>query len=368
MIPVWDYRREYEAERDDLLGALEAVFRSGTLILGEQVRGFEAAFAAACGASHGVGVNSGTDAIVVALRALGVGPGDEVLTVANTAIPTVSAIVAAGAVPRFVDVDPQTLLMDPSRLEAALTPRTRCILPVHLYGQCADMRAIGRVAAARGLRVLEDCAQCHGASQQGRVAGSLADAAAFSFYPTKVLGAYGDAGMVVTSDRAVADLARSLRMYGTEGRYFAERQGYNSRLDEMQAALLARKLARLPAYIARRREIARIYDERLAGTGLALPRVAPGNTHVYYAYVCRHPARDRIVERLAARGVQANVSYRWPVHRMPAYASLGYAEGSLPQSEAACREVFSLPMYPTLGDEEAVQVCDALREVLAREL
>ncbi len=367
-IQAWDYRREYEAERADILEAVDKVFRSGRLILGDSVRDFESRFAAACGLAHGVGVNSGTDALFIAMKALGVGPGDEVVTVSNTAIPTVAAIVSAGATPRFVDVDPRTYLMDVSQVEAALSPRTRCIIPVHLYGQCVDMRALAAIAARPGISLLEDCAQCHGARQHGRVAGSMSRVAAYSFYPTKVLGAYGDAGMIVTGEEPIAGLARSLRMYGTHGTYFATRHGYNSRLDELQAEILLRKLHRLDAYIRRRQRIASLYDAGLQGLGLELPVVAPGNSHVYYLYVCRHPARDRIVERLAARGIQANISYRWPVHLMPAYTGLGYAESSLPQSEAAAREVFSLPMFPSLSDSEVAEVCSAVRDILAREL
>jgi len=370
MMPIqaWDYRREYEAERADILDAVDKVLRSGRLILGDSVREFESRFAARCGVAHGVGVNSGTDALFLALKALGIGPGDEVVTVANTAIPTVSAIVSTGATPRFVDVDPHTFLMDVTQLEAALTPRTRCIIPVHLYGQCVDMRALATIAEKRDIALLEDCAQCHGARQHGRPAGSMSRVAAFSFYPTKVLGAYGDAGMIVTSDASTADAARSLRMYGTHGTYYADRHGYNSRLDELHAEILLRKLGRMDGYIRRRQEIASAYGAKLADLDLALPRVAPGNSHVYYMYVCRHAARDRIVERLAERGIHANVSYRWPVHRMPAYAHLGYAEASLPRTEMAAREVFSLPMYPTLSDGEVAEVCAALRDILSREL
>ena len=362
-IQVWDYRQEYEQERDEILAAVDEVFRSGRLILGDRVRALEEQLAASCGAGFGVGVNSGTDALVLGLRALGIGEGDEVITVSNTAIPTVSAIVTAGGVPRFVDIDPATYLMDPAQLEAAVTPRTRCILPVHLFGQCVDMDAVRAAASAHGLRVLEDCAQSTGAEFNGRRAGSMGDAAAFSFYPTKILGGYGDGGMVVTDDAALAARVRRLRMYGSEGRYYAEEHGYNSRLDEVQAAILLRKLARLPAYIERRRELARRYDRLLAGTGLQLPVTAPGNVHAYYLYVVRHPARDRIMQALAARDVVVNVSYPWPIHTMRAYAHVGYAEGSLPQTERAAREIFSLPLYPTLTDAEQDRVCDALHAI-----
>jgi aminotransferase EvaB len=362
-IQVWDYRQEYEVERDEILAAVDEVCRSGRLILGERVRAFERELAAWCGVAHGVGVNSGTDALVLALRVLGVGGGDEVITVSNTAIPTVSAIVTAGGLPRFVDIDPQTYLMDVSRLEAAVTRRTRCILPVHLFGQCVDMAAMNGVAARHGLSVLEDCAQSIGAEQTGQRAGAMSHIAAFSFYPTKVLGGYGDGGMVITADERLADHLRRLRMYGTEGKYYAEEHGYNSRLDELHAAILLCKLQRLPAYLVRRRELARRYDERLASTGLTLPAVAAGNRHAYYLYVVSHPARDRIIRELAARDIVVNVSYPWPIHTMPAYAHLGYAAGSLPETERAAREIFSLPMYPSLTDAEQDRVCDVLQEI-----
>lgn len=363
-IPAWDYRAEYEAERDDMFAAIEQVFSSGRLILGESVEAFEREFAAYCGVGHGVGVNSGTDALMLALRALDIGPGDEAITVANTAIPTVAAIVSAGATPTFVDVHPDTLLMEAPQFEAAITPRTRCVLPVHLYGQCAEMQTIGTVAARHGIRVIEDCAQAAGASHHGRRAGSMSDAAAFSFYPTKILGAYGDAGMVLTGDAAVASRLRRLRVYGTEGRYYAEEHGYNSRLDELHAEMLRRKLRRVERYIQRRRDLARRYDERLQGIGLTLPATAPGNTHVYHLYVVRHPARDEIVRALAAEGIAVGVHYPWPIHLMRAYADLGAGDGSLPVTERAAREVCSLPLYPSLTEADQDRVCETLRTIV----
>jgi aminotransferase EvaB len=360
-IHVWDYRKEYEAEREDILAGVEKVFRSGRLILGPSVKAFEAGFASYCGVAHGVGVNSGTDALFLALRALDIGPGDEVLTVSNTAIPTVSAIVSTGAVPRFVDIEPDTYLMDVAKLEAAVTPRTKCILPVHLYGQCVDMETVGNVAAKFGLKVVEDCAQSHGATQNGKKAGSMSDAAAFSFYPTKVLGAFGDAGMVVTNDENTADRLRRLRMYGNERTYCSVEHGYNSRLDELQAELLLRKMPRLDGYIARRRQLAARYDELLLGTGLALPTVRSANSHAYYLYVVRHPGRDLIIEALAARDIFLNISYPWPIHVMKAYSHLEQKQGDLPVTELAAQEIFSLPMYPTLSNNEQDVVCEALR-------
>jgi aminotransferase EvaB len=230
------------------------------------------------------------------------------------------------------------------------------------------MTAVRQVASRRGIGVLEDCAQSHGATHGERMAGSMSQVAAFSFYPTKILGGYGDGGMIVTDDPALAQRVQSLRMYGTKRTYYAEEHGYNSRLDEVHAEILLRKLARLESYVARRRALAQRYDRLLAGTGLALPRESPGNRHAYYLYVCRHPARDRIIERLAAREIIVNISYPWPIHLMRGYASLGYKPGSLPLTEQAAQEIFSLPMYPSLTEAEQDAVCKALGEILESEL
>lgn len=362
-VQFWDYRAEYEAERDEILAAVDQVLRSGRLILGDSVAAFEREFAAYCGVRHGVGVGNGTDALTLALRALDIRPGDEVITTSNTAIPTVSAIVAAGGTPRFVDIDPDTYLMDVAQLGGAVTERTRCVIPVHLFGQCVEMDGVDAIASARGIAMLEDCAQSAGAEYLGRRAGSMSRVAAFSFYPTKILGAYGDAGMVVTADEALAERVRRLRVYGTRGSYYAEEQGYNSRLDELHAEILRRKLRRIETYVERRRELARRYDEQLRGAGLTLPIARPDNRHVYHLYVVRHPSRDALVRALAARRIGVGIHYPWPIHTMRAYAHLGYPEGSLPATEQAAREIFSLPLYPSLTDAEQDRVCDALQEV-----
>ncbi|MCQ6553798.1 DegT/DnrJ/EryC1/StrS family aminotransferase [Streptomyces sp. C10-9-1] len=362
---VWDYLAEYEAERRDILDAVETVFDSGQLVLGASVRGFEEEFAAYHGADHCVGVDNGTNAITLGLQALGIGPGDEVITVSNTAAPTVVAIDAAGATPVFVDVRAEDFLMDTDQVAAAVTDRTRCLLPVHLYGQCVDMAPLKELAERHGLAVLEDCAQAHGARQGGTPAGTTGDAAAFSFYPTKVLGAYGDGGAVLTSDASVDRRLRQLRYYGMEERYYTLRTpAHNSRLDEVQAEILRRKLRRLDRYVEGRRAVARRYAEGLAGTSLELPRTAPGNEHVYYVYVVRHPRRDDIIERLRAYDIHLNISYPWPVHTMSGFAHLGYAEGSLPVTERLAGEIFSLPMYPSLPRDLQDKVVHALREVL----
>lgn len=363
-IKTWEYLKEYENEKHEIHAAIEKVLSSGHLILGNSVNEFEDAFSGYCGVSFGVGVNSGTDALFLGLKALCIGAGDEVITVANTAVPTVSAIVATGATPVFIDIDPETYLMDTSLLEEALTEKTKCILPVHLYGQCADMDCINKIADAHTIKVIEDCAQCHGASFNGKKAGSMSDIAAFSFYPTKVLGGYGDGGMAVTNDADLNEKLRRLRIYGMEKTYYSVEHGYNSRLDELHAEILLRKLSHLEEYIACRRKIAEQYNRLLSPTNLSLPKTAPGSDHVYHLYVCRHPERDKIMSRLQAKDISAGIHYKWPIHTMPAYQYLGYKKGSLPHTEKAAEEIFSLPMYPSLTNKEQETVISALHEIL----
>jgi len=363
---VWDYLAEYRTERLDLLDAVETVFNSGQLVLGASMRGFESEFAAYHGVEHCVGVDNGTNAIKLGLQALGIGPGDEVITVSNTAAPTVVAIDATGATPVFVDVREDDFLMDTSQVAAAITDRTKCLLPVHLYGQCVNMAPLKELAAKHGLSILEDCAQAHGARHGGTIAGATGDAAAFSFYPTKVLGAYGDGGATITSDESVAQKLRRLRYYGMEKTYFTvETPAHNSRLDEVQAEILRRKLKRLDTYIADRQAVAQRYVDGLGDTELKLPRTVPGNEHVYYVYVVRHPRRGDILERLKAYDIQLNISYPWPVHTMTGFAHLGYQAGSLPVTEKLATEIFSLPMYPTLSPDLQDKVIHAVREVLS---
>jgi aminotransferase EvaB len=362
---VWDYLPEYHSEREDILDAVQKVFASGTLVLGDSVKGFENEFAAYHGVGHCVGVDNGTNAIKLALQALGIGPGDEVITVSNTAAPTVVAIDGTGATPVFVDVNEDDFLMDVDQVEAAITERTKAVVPVHLYGQCVDLEPLKALADRHGLALIEDCAQAHGATQRGRLAGTTGDAAAFSFYPTKVLGAYGDGGAVLTSRDDVEAELRKLRYYGMEKVYYTvQTPAHNSRLDEVQAEILRRKLTRLDAYVAGRQEVARRYQEALGDTGLILPKVNEGNTHVYYVYVVRHPERDRIIEALKAHDISLNISYPWPVHTMTGFAHLGYEKGSLPVTEKLAGEIFSLPMYPSLPSGLQDKVIAALKEVL----
>ncbi len=365
-IKVWDYLKEYENEKQEIHAAIEKVLSSGCLILGDSVRNFEEAFAKYCGVKYGIGVNSGTDALFLGLKALGIGAGDEVITVANTAVPTVSAIVSTGAAPVFVDIDPETYLMDMSLLKRVITKKTKCILPVHLYGQCVDMDSISKIANAYSLRIIEDCAQSHGALFKGKKAGSMSDVAAFSFYPTKVLGGYGDGGMIITDNQDSYEKLRRLRFYGMGKTYYSVEHGHNSRLDELHAEILLRKLNHLERYIRRRKEIASKYDQLLSSTGLALPKTMSGNEHVYYLYVCRHHKRDEIVTELRKRDIFVNISYPWPIHTMKAYQYLGYKPGDLPHTEKAASEIFSLPMYPSLTDREQGIVVDAICETLKK--
>lgn len=368
-IPFGALKRQYDAIAPEIDAAAQRVLRSGWYILGPEVRAFEEQFAAFCGAAHCVGVANGTEAIQLALAALEIGPGDEVITVANAAVYETITALAVGAAPVFIEVDERTHTMDPAALEAAITPRTRAIVPVHLYGAMADMDAIQAIAARHGVPVIEDCAQAHGASLRGRVAGSLGVMGCFSFYPTKNLGALGDGGAVVTSDDALAQRLRRLREYGWERKYHtAHLGGLNSRLDEIQAAILSVKLAHLPAWNERRRQIAAIYDELLAPTGLALPAALPESAHVYHLYVVRLPGgpgqRDALREALRASGIGAEIHYPLPAHQQPVYAHLAPPAG-LPITERLAGEVLSLPMYPELTDDEARAVAAAVREALS---
>jgi aminotransferase EvaB len=361
-IPVWSYELEYRQLRDGILAACDRVFASGRLVLGEENTTFEKKMAAYVGVEGAVGVNSGTDAIYIALLALGVKAGDEVITVPNTAVPTVSAIETMGARPVFVDVD-DNFLMDVAKLEAAITPRTRAIIPVHLYGQCVDMDPLLAIAEMHRLKVLEDVAQAQGARYRGRQAGSMGHAATYSFYPTKVLGAYGDGGMILSRDTDVLTLARSLRFYGMEKTYYSERHGYNSRLDEVQAAILSEKIVHIEDWIARRRAIAARYAEGLRGSAVRAPVECDGGRHVYHLYVVEHADRDGVIERMAKAGITCTVAYRWPIHVQRGFAHLGYGVGDFPVAEAKAQRIFSLPMFPQLTDAQVERVIATLREV-----
>lgn len=358
MIPFNDLRPLHLRMKYEIDEAMRRVHESGWFILGPEVERFEEEFARYVGARYAVGVANGTDAIELALRAGDIGPGDEVITVSHTAVPTVCAIERTGATPVLVEIDPDTYTMDPAALRAAITPRTRAVVPVHLYGQVADMTAICAIADQHGLLIVEDCAQAHGALQAGALAGTFGQLATFSFYPTKNLGALGDGGAVVTSDAALADRLRSLRNYGQASKYVNTERGVNSRLDEIQAAVLRAKLPHLDSHNAERQTISSWYDELLPD--LIRPRVSAGNEHVYHLYVIRHPDRDQIQGRLGAEGIGALIHYPIPVHQQIAYADLGYPTGSLPVTEQVAKEILSLPLYIGLSKDDVARVCECV--------
>lgn len=360
-IPFLELGRQVDALREELDGAVSSVLDEGRFVLGPRVAEFEQAFADWCGAGYCVGVASGTDALALALQAVGVRSGDEVIVPANTCVPTVAAVESLGATAVLADVDQRTFTLSHESVIATRTERTRAVVPVHLYGFCADVDAIRD--AAPGLRVVEDAAQAHGAELRGRRAGTLGDAAAFSFYPTKNLGALGDAGAVVTNNSDVAGRARLLRAYGERERYTSVLSGRNSRLDEVQAAVLLVKLRYLDAWTERRRAIAARYENLLAGRRLTCPVEPDGWRHAWHLYVVRVGDRDEVRRRLASRGIETLVHYPRPMHGHPAYTAL--AHPGLEKSEQLAREVMSLPLYPELRDDEVESVAFALSEALS---
>ena len=363
-IPLVDLKAQYETIKPEVDAAIQGVIDRTGFILGEPIVPFEQAFAAYCSAQHAVGVNSGTSALHLAFVASGIGAGDEVITVPNTFIATTEMLGWMGARPVWVDIDPRTNNMDPNRIEAAITPRTKAILPVHLYGQPADMDPIMAVARRHGLTVIEDAAQAHGACYKGRRVGSLGDIACFSFYPGKNLGAYGDAGAVVTNDAEVAEKIRLLRNHGRKEKYTHDIEGFNYRIDTIQAAVLHAKLPHLEDWTqARRRHVAH-YRELLAGANLVLPYEPEYAESVYHLFVVRVRERDRVLDALKERGIGAGVHYPVPLHLQPAYAHLGHRAGDFPHAEAAAQEVLSLPLYAEMTDEQVHAVCETLTEVL----
>lgn len=367
MIPFLDLKSINNRQQAELVDALQRVLDSGWWILGKETEAFEEEFARFCGTDYCIGVGNGLEAMHLVLRAWGIGPGDEVLVPSNTYIATWLAVSETGARPVPVEPDPSTYNIDPLRIEEAITPRTKAIIPVHLYGQAAPMEPIIEIAARKGLKVLEDAAQAHGARAGERRVGSLGDAAAFSFYPGKNLGALGDAGAITTSDPGLARRLQSLRNYGSEKKYHNEVRGYNSRLDELQSAFLRAKLPLLDEDNARRASIASIYSDRLQGCeGLILPRTADGCTHVWHVYAVRHKKRDLLQQRLSEAGIGTMIHYPVPPHLQPAYAELGLTEGTFPISERIHKEVLSLPMGPTLRDDDLDVICDRLRKAVGQ--
>ncbi len=366
MIYRCDLTKQYERFRGEIDEAIRRVLGSGRYVLAGEDEAFEKEFAAYCGARFCVGVASGTDALHLALRAIGIGPGDEVITTPFTSVPTHSAIVWTGATLRFADIDPETFCIDPAKIEAAITPKTKAIMPVHLFGQSAEMDAIMDIARRRRLKVIEDAAQAHGTLYRGRKAGTFGDAGCFSFYPTKNLGGYGDGGAVVTNDPHVAEQLRLLRNYGIVAPYVIGLDGTNSRLDELQAAILRAKLRHLDTMNAERDALAKQYEAALKGTAMTVPKRLPHTFHNHHVYVVRTPHRDELQASLESQQIQTNVYYPLGGHLQKPYAHLGYREGDFPVTEAACREVLALPFYPELPVETVKTVSRAIHDFFAR--
>ena len=361
MIPLLDLSAQYQQIGAELETAVVAVLRSGRYVLGEEVAGFERSFAAYCGTRHAVAVNTGTSALHLSLLAAGIGRGDEVITTPFTFVATVAAILYAGARPVFVDIDPVTMTLDPALVEVAISPATKAIIPVHLYGQMADMDPLLLLANRHGLVVIEDACQAHGAEYHGRRAGSLGFAGCFSFYPGKNLGACGEGGMLVTNSEAVASAARCLRDWGQQERYHHVAKGFNYRMDAIQGAVLAVKLRHLEAWTERRRAHALQYNRLLGGINdIRLPTEARDRRHVYHVYAVRSLDRDALQRVLMADGVQTGLHYPVPVHLQRAYADLGYHRGDFPHAERAAREVLSLPIYPELSPAQLELVAAAI--------
>ena len=360
-IPFFDLKAQYESIRAELDDAALRVMKSGWYILGSEVDAFEKEFAAYIGVGHAIGVGSGTEALHIALLALGVGAGDEVITVPNTAVATVAAIELTGARPVLCDVRPDTMLMDVGKLASAITARTRAIIPVHLFGQSADLAPILELARSQKIFVLEDCAQAHGATYRGKRVGSWGDVAAFSFYPTKNLGAYGDGGAIVTNDAQLAERVKLLRQYGWRERYASDIKGMNSRLDEMQAAILRVKLKYLDQWTAARRERAALYTELLRT--VTLPREMSYGEAVYHLYVVQTPNRQSLIAHLQTRGIGTAIQYPFPIHLQAAYSNMGCPAGTFLVAERLAREILSLPLYPELTLADVRAVSDAVNEL-----
>lgn len=357
-IPFVDLTRQYESMKEEIGSAISGVIKRGNFILGEEVERFEKEFSEYCGAKYGVGVASGTDALTLIIKALDIGKGDEVITVPNTFIATVDAIARNGAAPVFVDID-ESYTMDVDKIEHKVTDKTKAIVPVHLYGQPADMKAINEVAAEHDLYVIEDAAQAHGARYKGKKAGSLSDAAAFSFYPSKNLGAFGDGGIVVTDNEELANKIAVLRNYGQKFKYYYDFIGYNSRLDELQAAVLRVKLKHLDRWNMLRQKHATLYNKVLSECkGVALPEEKSYAEHVYHLYVIRCSNRHGLQKALENAGISTGIHYPIPVHLQVAYSHLGNKKGDFPVAEKYASEILSLPMFPELSDEEIGEVCE----------
>lgn len=360
-VPIANPKAQYESLREEINAAVQEVFESCQFILGPNVAALEKEIAQLCEAKHGIAVNSGTDAIVIALAACGIGPGDEVITTPFTFVATTEAIMIVGAKPVYVDVSADTFNLDPSLVEAAITKSTRAILPVHLYGQCADIQELEEIARRHNLKLIADGAQAIGAKHNGRGIGAYGDAATLSFYPTKNLGGCGDGGMVLVNSDETAERARSFRFHGMDASYSYKYVGYCSRLDEIQAAILRVKLRRLAQWNEARRTNAAFYLDAWSDLPLKLPASKPENYHIYHQFTVRHPRRDELKARLQAQGIGSAVFYPGALHLQRAYASLGYREGDFPEAERAAAEVLSLPVFPELGADDREKVARAVK-------
>jgi dTDP-4-amino-4,6-dideoxygalactose transaminase len=364
-VPYLDLKAQYQSIKPEIDAAIARVLDSGQFVLGSEVAGFEQEFATYCGAAECIALNSGTSALHLALLAAGVGPGDEVITVPFTFVASVAAVLYAGARPVLVDIDSRSFTMDPAAIEAAITPRTKAILPVHLYGQPADMDPIMEIARRHGLVVIEDAAQAHGAKYKGRLVGSIGDMACFSFYPGKNLGAYGEGGAVTTSNAGHARTIRMLRDWGQDRKYHHVLRGFNYRMEGFQGAILRVKLRHLEKWTEARRAVVSQYNQLLADAGVERPTEMPWARHVYHVYTLRTEDRDGLQAALQAEGIQTGIHYPVPAHLQPAYADLGYGRGAFPQSEKAATEVLSLPLYPEITDDQIQRVSQALTGLAA---
>ncbi|HEV2397073.1 MAG TPA: DegT/DnrJ/EryC1/StrS family aminotransferase [Candidatus Sulfotelmatobacter sp.] len=365
-VPYLDLKAQYRSIKPEIDAAISRVLESCQFVLGPEVTAFEQEFAAYAGTTECVALNSGTSALHLALLAAGVGPEDEVITVPFTFVASVAAVLYAGARPVLVDIDPCSFTMDPAAIEKAISPRTKVILPVHLYGQPADMDPIMAVARKHGLVVIEDAAQAHGAHYKDRPVGSIGDMACFSFYPGKNLGAYGEGGAVTTSNAKYASTIRMLRDWGQDRKYHHVLRGYNYRMEGIQGAVLGVKLRHLEKWTEARRSVVRQYNELLTGCDIEKPKEMPWARHVYHVYTVRSENRDGLQQALTAEGIQTGIHYPVPVHLQPAYADLGYGPGAFPHAEAAAKQVLSLPLYPELPQQSVVQVAEAVKHAIPK--
>jgi len=365
-IPLLDLKLQYDSIKDEIGAALGRVLDAQRFVLGQEVENLECEIARYCGASYGVGVASGTDALILSLKALGIKENDEVITTPLSFIATAEAVSSVGAIPVFVDIDKRTYNINPSLIEGKITKKTRAIMPVHIYGQCADMDPVLEVAKRHNLCVIEDCAQAIGASYKDKKAGTMGHAGGVSFFPSKNLGAFGDGGMVVTNNKEIRDKINILRVHGSSERYRHEILGHNSRLDNLQAAVLTVKLKSLDKWINMRRELALLYEELLSGTPVVTPFVRERNTHTYHLYVIAAPQRDELLKHLRASGIETRVYYPIPIHLQECYSYLGYKKGDFPIAEWASESTLAIPIYPGLKKEWAQMVADRIKEFFAR--